>query len=131
MILGAGLGFLMGEDFSGEETDLPKNTQQLVTRLVEDEAILASTRFRMFELQQANRNWELSNGAVYKENISLKNLASRHIEEIKGLKEKIKDLENELGGLRSQLEVNTNKEGKESVIERHSAWKNWIRKILK
>jgi hypothetical protein len=104
IILGAGLGYLRVKTLpeNEKENGLPKNQQQLVSRLVEAESLLAAMRFRMFELQNANKNWELSNGAVFKENIGLKNLASRHIAEIRVLKATIINLEAEVVELKNQ-----------------------------
>jgi len=133
IILGAGLGYLRGKPFLGyvEETGLFQDPKQLVILLAKAEASLASMRFRMFELQQMNNHWELSNGAVFQENIGLKNLTNRHIEEINNLHSKVSFLQAELTNLRSQQ---TEKEIPQQGVahEYHlSKWHKWLKNLFK
>jgi|YNPNPStandDraft_1061719.scaffolds.fasta_scaffold01546_4 hypothetical protein len=100
IILGAGLGYLLAQSLSESEniTGLPQDLERLTARLVETESMLASLRFRAFELQQQTSNWELSNGAVFQENMALKNLVKRQREEIADLRLKLKELQQKKAG---------------------------------
>ncbi|MCJ7519213.1 MAG: hypothetical protein MUO42_06025, partial [Anaerolineaceae bacterium] len=88
IIPGAGYGYLMGNPELNEDkqTDFPRNSDELIERLVKAEAIPASIRYHIYEIQQANNNWELSTGAVQKENAGLRNIAKRRLEEVDGLR---------------------------------------------
>ncbi len=59
-------------------------------------------RFRMFELQQTNTNWELSTGAVFNENTALKELVKRQAGEIQSLKARLESVERELEKCKTQ-----------------------------
>ncbi len=99
LLLGSGLGYVRGEKIlqaveSGAMT--AQDLQTVVSRMMETESRLAVLRFRAFELEQANQNWELSTGAIQNERIGLRGVVKRLREEIAALK-----MENEQ--LRAQL----------------------------
>lgn len=100
IILGAGLGYLLAQSISDSEnaTGSPQDSERLTARLVQTESMLASLRFRAFELQQQTSNWELSSGAVYQENMALKNLVNRQREEIADLRLKLTELQEKKAG---------------------------------
>lgn len=85
-ILAAGLGYLRANCLPEEPpSGMPQDAAALTARLVQAESQLAAMRYRLFEVQQANSDWEISSGAVYRENVGLKNLTQRHREEIRRL----------------------------------------------
>lgn len=98
IILGAGLGWLRSEKYLldseiGDDSDARK---RLVKRLMECESNLAAIRFRMFELQTANRNWELSTGSVYTENKGHRNIIDEQRGELEKLHRKIREQQAEI-----------------------------------
>ena len=89
LILGSGLGYLQGEKTlkaieSGAMT--AQDLHKLVSRLMDTESRLAVLRFRAFELQRANQNWELSTGAIQNDRMGLRGVVQRLREEIAALK---------------------------------------------
>ncbi|NPV87090.1 MAG: hypothetical protein HPY45_13910 [Anaerolineae bacterium] len=102
IILAAGLGYLRSNRLPEEPPNaMPQDAAALTTRLVHAESQLAAMRYRLFEIQQANADWETSSGAVYRENIGLKNLAQRHKEEIRHLQAETARLREELAQQRA------------------------------
>jgi hypothetical protein len=92
IILGAGAGFLRGEKVLqvaaiGQRTE--EELERLLKRLIETESSLASARFRMQELEQANRAWELSTGAIRNENLALKGVLERQKTELQELRKQL------------------------------------------
>lgn len=76
LLLGAGYSFFTTK--SEDESDKSENrSRYLIQRLMAAESELASLRFRVYELSESNRNWNLTQGAVEKENIALKNLINQ------------------------------------------------------
>ena len=69
-----------------KQNGFPRNSDELVERLVKAEARPVSIRYYIYEIQQANNNWELFTGAVQKENAGLRNIAKRRLEEVDGLR---------------------------------------------
>lgn len=131
ILLAAGIGYLRVTRFSDEEAvGMPQNTRDLFERLVKAESLLASMRFRMFELQQQNQNWELSNGAVFQENIGLRNLTNRHLEEISELRTRVSSLEKELTDLRKAVPAPLPAVGEGLLDEKKPNGKNWLKKVL-
>ena len=104
ILLGAGLGYLRSQPYQEAESDseAEREKKQLMARLIQDESTLASMRFRMFELQQTNTNWELSTGAVFNENTALKKLVKRQAREIQSLKARLESVERELEKCKTQ-----------------------------
>lgn len=102
IILGAGYGYLLGNPNikDNKQTGLPKNSEQIIERLVKAEARLGSIRYRAYETQQANITWELSTGAVHKENIGLRNIAKRRLKEMDDLRSRLIIFEDENESLR-------------------------------
>ena len=89
LILGSGLGYLQGEKTlkaieAGAMT--AQDLHKLVSRMMDTESRLAVLRFRAFELQRANQNWELSTGAIQNERMGLRGVVHRLREEIAALK---------------------------------------------
>jgi len=89
LLLGSGLGYVKGEKIlhaveSGAMT--AQDLQTVVSRMMETESRLAVLRFRAFELERANRDWELSTGAVQNERMGLRGVVQRLREEIAALK---------------------------------------------
>ena len=105
IILGAGYGYLFAKPIlnDGNQAGFPQNTEQLVERLVKAEARLGSMRYRAYEIQQANSSWELSAGAVHKENTGLRNIAKRRLEEVDDLRIKVIKLTEENADLRKKV----------------------------
>ena len=87
----AGYGYLLGNPNINDDkqTGLPKNSEQLIERLVKAEARLGSMRYRAYEIQQANSSWEFSAGAMHKENTGLRNIAKYRLEEVDELRLRI------------------------------------------
>ena len=89
LILGSGLGYLQGEKTlkaieSGAMT--AQDLHKLVPRMMETKSRLAVLRFRAFELERSNQNWELSTGAIQNERMGLRGVVHRLREEIAALK---------------------------------------------
>ncbi|BCY17254.1 hypothetical protein hrd7_11030 [Leptolinea sp. HRD-7] len=75
LILGAGLGFYLAQNpINGEGENSHTN---LIRQYMSAESELASLRFKVYELSESNRNWNLTQGAIEKENIALKNLVEQ------------------------------------------------------
>ena len=74
---------------------MPKSKKEMINLLVIMESLLASTRFRMFELQQTNSRWELSTGDVFAENTSLKALLKEKEQQIRMLQKELEGLQEE------------------------------------
>ena len=111
IILGAGMGYIQASPPKEEDlvrVGMPRTKKEMINRMVIMESLLASTRFRMFELQQANSRWELSTGAVFAENTSLKAL-------LKEKEQQIHILQEELDGLQEQARKIQAVDGKESI----------------
>lgn len=108
IILGAGYGYIFGHsDLESEKQEgLPKTSEQLLDRLIKAEARLGSLRYRTYEIQQANSNWELSSGAIYRENVGLQNVAKKRLEEVDKLRLKVKRLEDEIEKLNQIVKKN-------------------------
>ncbi|NMB58543.1 MAG: hypothetical protein GYA12_05190 [Chloroflexi bacterium] len=75
LILGAGLGFYLAQNpINGEGEN---SHTKLIRQYMSAESELASLRFKVYELSESNRNWNLTQGAIEKENIALKNLVEQ------------------------------------------------------
>ncbi len=97
ILLGAGLGALRAAEFEAEEENgLPKNMAELAARLSRTESQLAYLRFRVMELEEDNRNWQLASGPIAQENEGLKAVARLRLEEIDRLKQEIEALRRRL-----------------------------------
>lgn len=108
IILGAGLGYLLAHSLDeGNETNSSEdnNKERLIQRLIRTEARLASIRYKMFELQQANQNWTLSSGAIYTENAGLRALAKRRTQEVTDLQQKTKEKDILIEQLQGRSEI--------------------------
>jgi len=89
LILGSGLGYVKGEKtLKAVEagTMTAQDLHKLVSRMMETESRMAVLRFRAFELERANQNWELSTGAIQNERMGLHGVVHRLREEIAALK---------------------------------------------
>jgi hypothetical protein len=72
---GAGLGFYLAQNpINGEGEN---SHTKLIRQYMSAESELASLRFKVYELSESNRNWNLTQGAIEKENIALKNLVEQ------------------------------------------------------
>ncbi len=112
LLLGSGLGWLRSEGYwlkTQQEDEPQSNKKQLISRLMEDESILSAIRFRMYELQTTNKNWELSTGAILTENNGFKNLLEQQKKEISELHLKVKEQQIEIERLHKQLETTVHK----------------------
>lgn len=131
LILGAGLGYLRVNSLE-EESDSQIageiDKERLIKRLIRTESSLAVTRYRMFELQNANQNWKLSTGAIYAENEGLGALAKRHANEISDLRNELLIKDTELEKLRVQVDQLT---GDSHTTEPMPRWKTLILNLLR
>ncbi len=131
LILGAGLGYLRVNSLE-EENDSPiageVDKERLIKRLIRTESSLAVTRYRMFELQNANQNWKLSSGAIYAENEGLRALAKRHADEISDLRNQILIKDSALKQYQAQQEKLTKKSHPTEPLPK---WKEQILKLLR
>jgi hypothetical protein len=131
LIIGAGLGYLRVNSLEEENDDQIEgeiNTERLIQRLIRTESSLAVTRYRMFELKNANQNWKLSSGAIYAENEGLRALAKRHADEISDLRNQILIKDSALKQCQAQLEKLA---GKSHPAEPLPKWKEQILKALR
>jgi len=131
LILGAGLGYLRVNSLEEEnngQVEGEANKERLIKRLIRTESSLAVTRYRMFELQNANQNWKLSSGAIYAENEGLRALAKRHADEISDLRNQILIKNSALEQCQVQLEKLV---GKSHPTEPLPKWKEQILKLLR
>lgn len=94
IVLGAGLGYLRSDELfeTVQEIGIPQDQASIVARLVRAESSLASMRFRMFELQKANHNWENSLGAIHNQNMGFRSIVKRQKQEIMELNQKIMEM---------------------------------------
>jgi hypothetical protein len=90
MILGAGLMALRNANLE-PDPDVPKRGR---ARWLEVERDLAVTHFRLYKALEANRNWELSTGAVLTSNEGLETLVDSLNKEVDDLKKKLWDKNN-------------------------------------
>jgi hypothetical protein len=102
ILLGMGLGAVRGEQVhsKGEEAK-----ERMAAWLIEVEGSLAVLRSRMYEMEKANQSWELSTGAIRKQNIGFIGLINRVKEEINELKKVNLSQQDEIRSLRSQLDT--------------------------
>jgi hypothetical protein len=131
LILGAGLGYLRANSLEEEnngQVEGEANKERLIKRLIRTESSLAVTRYRMFELQNANQNWKLSSGAIYAENEGLRALAKRHGDEISDLRNQILIKDSALEQCQAQLEKLA---GKTHPTKPLPKWKEQILKLLR
>ena len=106
LVIGAGLGTVrarraMQSMQAGENLDA--TLDRLMSRLMEVESSLAVTRFRLYEYQQANQGWELSTGAIRRENLGFQGVLERKRNELSALNDRVRALENENTALKSLL----------------------------
>jgi hypothetical protein len=101
ILLGMGLGAMRGEDAhsNGEEAK-----ERMAARLMEVEGSLAVLRSHMYEMDKANQSWELSTGAIHKQNAGFIGLINRLKEEIDELKKVNLSQQDEIRSLHSQLD---------------------------
>ncbi|KPL69978.1 hypothetical protein ADN00_18065 [Ornatilinea apprima] len=106
IVLGAGLGYLRSNELfeTVQEIGIPQDQPSIVARLVRAESSLASMRFRMFELQKANHDWENSLGAIHNQNMGFRSIVKRQKQEIWELNQKMKEMEQQLADI-EQLTV--------------------------
>jgi hypothetical protein len=87
LLFGAGLSFYKSKlDEQASEKDNADGNRKMKNRLMDAESQLSALRFRLYEMTESNRNWNLSTGAIQNENMALKQLVKNLREEIKELK---------------------------------------------
>lgn len=87
LLFGAGLSFYKSKlDEQESEKDNADGNRKMKNRLMDAESQLSALRFRLYEMTESNRNWNLSTGAIQNENMALKQLVKNLREEIKELK---------------------------------------------
>ncbi len=133
MILGAGLGCLrmesaiQGKALGQSEDETLKPIRQ---RLIGTEARLAAIRYQLYVAQQKNEAWELSTGAIEKKSYNVEIVAQRQRQEIAALKERVRQQQEEIDRLRTQLEsarsgLEQPSQGETPPPRRHF-WKRWL-----
>lgn len=130
IILGTGLGYLLAQSLLDSEntTGLSQDAERLTARLVQTESMLASLRFHTFELQQQTSNWELSSGAIYQENMALKNLVNRQRKEIADLRLKLQELQEKMVSNHTTLDQSNLSDSKKIPAELHPS--RWLTRLF-
>ena len=93
LLLGTGLGFYLHQlALDGLATSDVENYNDLMRMFIKNEASLASTRYKLFEMMQSNQNWQLTMGAIENESKALKGTVQRLREENEALKLQLQEL---------------------------------------
>jgi hypothetical protein len=107
LILAGGFGYCTGVNTVqaiAAGTMSAEDLQGLVSRSMEMESRFAALRFRAFQLEVANRNWELSTGAIQAENDGLRFMVRQLRDEIAALETQIKQQERKTATLQTEVE---------------------------
>ena len=94
LLIGAGLMAAKLQPLEDDESDT-KLPDKARTRWLKVEASLAVARFRLFEAEQANRNWEMSVGAIRSQNVGYEVLLKQKEKKIEELERVIAKLAKE------------------------------------
>jgi hypothetical protein len=129
-----GLRILLGLGMAAARTEPASDgnkegVERMGNRLKEVESSLAVLRFRMFEMQKANQSWELSTGAIRNQNLVFQGVIARQKEELEKLNRLLREKEEELAPLHTQVEQAQAPYCFELAVARHKkSWFSWLRR---
>ena len=124
-ILGAGAEFFAQSEKASENTGTLEK-DDLIQRVIAAESVIASLQYRLYEKECANKNWELSSGAIQTENIGLRKTAFKQLERIDTLTLRNKQLEKEVKDLSAQLDAMQCRSESDQKLGLLSFFKNYL-----